>query len=186
MEVGYLRVSGPDQRSDRQLDGLALDRVFEDRQSGKDALRPQLQACLEFVREGDTLHVHSIDRLARSLGDLLAILDRLLARRVAVVFHRENLRFSGRREAALDTLIMQILGAVAQFERAQIRERQREGIAKARAQGRPLGRPRALDAETRQKILAERQAGAAAADLAQRYGLSRSTVYRLVKGEAGQ
>ena len=114
--IGYIRVSSIDQNTARQLEGVTLDKTFIDTCSGKDTRRPGLMACLDYVREGDTLHVHSIDRLARNLQDLLHIIESLKQRAVAVVFHKEGLTFSGK-EAPFQKLQLQIIGAVAQFER---------------------------------------------------------------------
>src|SRR4051812_37491125 len=97
MIVGYQRVSTIDQNTERQLDGIELDKVFTDRASGKDTDRPQLAACLNFVREGDELVVHSMDRLARSLKDLLQIVEDLTGRGVTVRFAQNNLTFSSDR-----------------------------------------------------------------------------------------
>src|SRR4051812_18587681 len=93
--VGYVRVSSIDQNADRQLDGLTLDRVFTDKASGKDTKRPQLQAALEFLREGDTLVCHSMDRLGRNMLDLLQVIKTLNDRGVVVRFEKEHLTFSG-------------------------------------------------------------------------------------------
>ena len=133
--IGYIRVSTVDQNAERQLDGVELDKTFTDRCSGKDTRRPQLTACLEFLREGDTLHVHSIDRLARNLQDLQSIVQELNTRKITVTFHKERLTFSGTEDDPFQRLQLQVLGAVAQFERSMIRERQREGIALAKAAG---------------------------------------------------
>ena len=93
-QIGYIRVSTIDQNTDRQLHGITLDKVFEDKCSGKDANRPQLKECLSYLRDGDTLHIHSIDRLARSLRDLLNIVEELLGRGVKIIFHKETLEKS--------------------------------------------------------------------------------------------
>lgn len=135
--VAYIRVSTVDQNTDRQLAdvGIEFDKVFEDKASGKDTQRPQLQAMLEYVREGDTLHVHSIDRLSRSLEDLICSVKSLNAKGVAVKFHKENLEFTAEKSSPMNDLILNIFGAVAQFERALSKERQMEGIAKAKEKG---------------------------------------------------
>lgn len=175
-QVGYIRVSTTDQNTARQLEGHSLDRVFEDKASAKDTQRPQLTACLAYLREGDTLHVHSIDRLARNLQDLLGLLEGLIGRGVSVRFHKEGLHFTGE-ASPFQVLQLQIIGAVAQFERALIRERQREGIELAKKAGKYKGRKRALTeaqmAEIRERISrGERKAG-----LAREFGVSRPTLY---------
>ena len=140
-KIGYVRVSSVDQNDARQLDGLVLDKIFTDKASGKDVHRPQLQALLSHVREGDHVYVHSMDRLSRSLKDLQEVVELLTARGVAVEFCKENLKFerpgnnSGGHTAAYSKLLLQMLGAVGEFERALIRERQREGIAIAKTKG---------------------------------------------------
>lgn len=98
--IGYIRVSSIDQNTARQLEGVPLDKTFTDTCSGKDTRRPGLMACLDYLREGDTLHVHSIDRLARNLQDLLHLIESLNQRAVAVVFHKEGLTFSGEGRSA--------------------------------------------------------------------------------------
>ena len=129
--VGYVRVSSADQHADRQLDGVSVERTFVDRASGGDTQRPELEALLQFVRHGDTVVVHSMDRLARNLSDLLHLVQSLTARGVAVEFLKEHLSFTGE-DAPMATLMLSVMGAVAEFERTLIRERQREGIALAK------------------------------------------------------
>ena len=134
--IGYVRVSTHDQNTARQLDGVHLDKTFEEHMSGKDTNRPALKACLEYVRDGDTLHVHSIDRLARNLRDLLTIVTELQKQKVTLKFHKENLTFAANGDSGqsdpFQELQFHIIAAVAQFERELILERQREGIAIAK------------------------------------------------------
>lgn len=180
-QVGYIRVSSVDQNTDRQLESVHLDKVFTDKASAKDtSKRPQLKACLDFLREGDTLNVHSIDRLARNLGDLLDLLKTLTSRGVSVRFHKENLTFTGE-DNPFQTLQLQIIGAVAQFEREIIRERQREGIAKAQAKGKHCGRKAKLSPEQTEELKARALAGGEEKKaLAAEYGVSRQTLYRVI------
>lgn len=178
-DVGYIRVSTDDQNTARQLDGVALDRTFEDKLSGRDTKRPALQEALAYIREGDTLHVHSIDRLARNLQDLLAVLTDLTGRGVAVKFHKEALAFTGEADP-FQALQLQIIGAVAEFERALIRERQREGIALAKKAGKHLGRPGKLTQEQVKELLARAAKGEEKKALAAAFGISRQTVYALL------
>jgi len=152
VNIGYIRVSTLEQNPERQLDNLPLDKVFEDKASGKDMMRPQLAACLHYVREGDVLHVHSIDRLARNLEELQRLVRELTDKGVSVCFLKENLVFKAGEANAMQTLMFQMLGAFAQFERALIQERQREGTGIARKEGRQLGRAKALTAEPAQTI----------------------------------
>ena len=141
--VGYVRVSSVDQNTDRQLDGVQLDRCFTDKASGKDTKRPQLEALVSFVRQGDTVVVHSMDRLARNLDDLRKLVSTLTKRGIKVQFVNESLTFSGE-DSAMAMLLLSMLGAVAEFERSLIKERQREGIAIAKAKGVYLGRKPSL------------------------------------------
>jgi DNA invertase Pin-like site-specific DNA recombinase len=135
-QVGYTRVSSLDQSTARQLDGVVLDRTFTDSASGRSTTRPQLEAMLAFVRDGDTVIVHSMDRLARNLDDLRALVHTLTGRGVRVQFVKEQLTFTGE-DTAMATLLLSVMGAFAEFERSLIRERQREGIAPARRVPRP-------------------------------------------------
>jgi DNA invertase Pin-like site-specific DNA recombinase len=179
--VGYTRVSSLDQKSDRQLDGIQLDRMFEEKASGKDTKRPVLQECLAYVRTGDVLHVHSIDRLCRNLSDLLRIVTTLREKGVCVRFHKENLVFGGGESEATSELMLGMLGAVAQFERRLILERQREGIAIARAKGKHLGRKHSLTEEQTQEIRTRASAGVNKTSLAKEFSVSRATVYNMLK-----
>lgn len=175
-QVGYLRVSTLDQNTARQLDGVPLDRVFEDKASGKDTIRPQLEACLSHLRDGDTLHVHSMDRLSRSLDDLRRVVKDLTGRGVVVVFHKENLTFAGE-DSPIQNLLLSMLGAVAEFERAIILERQREGIAVAKVKGVYRGRKPSLTPERIEELRRRAGAGEKKAALAREFGISRETVY---------
>jgi DNA invertase Pin-like site-specific DNA recombinase len=145
--VGYIRVSSYGQNTDRQLSEVPLDKVFEEKASAKDTMRPVLQECLDYLRNGDELHVHSIDRLARNLVDLQTIVSNLNGKGVLVVFHKENLTFTGSNENPINKLMLQMMGAFAEFERKLIKERQREGIAQAQKKGTRIGRGRVLKDE---------------------------------------
>jgi DNA invertase Pin-like site-specific DNA recombinase len=183
--VGYVRVSSVDQNTERQLDGVSVDRVFTDHISGKDTLRPELQRALEYVREGDTLVVHSMDRLARSLKDLLGLVDELTGRGVAVEFVKEHLLFTPDRSDPRSVLMLSMMGAVAEFERAMILERQREGIALAKARGVYTGRKPALSEVQVAEVLRRLGEGESAADLAREFGVARATVYNVASRAKG-
>ena len=178
--VGYIRVSTLDQNSERQLDGVDLDKVFTDRASGKDTQRPQLVAALEYVREGDTLLVHSMDRLARNAEDLLRVVRELSGRGVSVEFVKNRLTFAGKADP-MSKLMLTLLAAFGEFERELIRERQREGIAIAKAKGVYRGRKRALTPEQVKEVLEQAYAGMPKADLARAYGISRETLYQYLR-----
>jgi len=182
MRIGYKRVSSIDQNTARQLDGIQIDKVFEDHASGKDTARPQLQAALEWAREGDTLVIHSMDRLARNLGDLLRIVADLTNRKVQVEFIKEALTFTGD-DSPMATLMLSIMGAVASFERAMILSRQREGVALAKKAGKYLGRAPAIRANNGKAELFERlqASGAKVSTMAKELGVSRQTIYSMLK-----
>jgi DNA invertase Pin-like site-specific DNA recombinase len=174
--VGYQRVSSLDQNTARQLDGIELDKVFTDKASGKDTSRPELARAIEYVREGDTLVVHSMDRLARNLEDLRRIVRELTAQGVRVEFSKENLTFAGD-DSPMNTLLLSMLGAVAEFERSLILERQREGIALAKAAGKYKGRKAALSNERVAELRERLAQGESVTSLAKEFGISRQTVY---------
>ena len=178
--IGYMRVSSVGQNVDRQLDGLLLDKVFTDKLSGKDTQRPVFQQCMQFLREGDTLVVHSMDRLARNLDDLRRTVQTLTGRGVRVQFLKEGLLFSGD-DSPMANLLLSVLGAIAEFERSLIRERQLEGIALAKRKGIYKGRKKALD-DARVAIIKERIAsGERKTRVARDAGISRQTLYGYLK-----
>jgi DNA invertase Pin-like site-specific DNA recombinase len=176
--VGYVRVSSLDQNTERQLDGIKVDKLFTEKASGKDANRPQLQACLSYLREDDTLIVHSMDRLARNVDDLRHIVQELVDKGVSVLFVKENLAFKPGANNPFDKLMLTLLGAFAEFERALIRERQREGIALAKQRGVYKGRPFKLDGEQLDLLYVRVDAGEEKASLAKEFGISRQALYR--------
>lgn len=176
--VGYQRVSTVDQNTDRQLEGVNLDKTFTDHASGKSTDRPELARALDYVREGDTLVVHSMDRLARNLEDLRRVVRELTAKGVAVEFVTERLTFTGD-DSPMNTLLLSMLGAVAEFERSMILERQREGIAVAKKAGKYKGRKPALTDDQADELTRRLVAGEPVAALAREYGVSRQTVYNV-------
>ncbi len=181
-QVGYVRVSTLAQNAARQLDGVALDRIFEDKASGKDVNRPQLTECLKYLREGDTLNVHSMDRLARNLDDLRRIVRDLTTRGVAVKFEKEALTFTGE-SSPMANLLLSMLGAVAEFERSIILERQREGIAIAKEGGKYKGRKPSLTLEKIDELRRRANAGEKKTVLAREFGISRETAYSYLRAE---
>jgi DNA invertase Pin-like site-specific DNA recombinase len=175
--IGYIRVSSLLQNTDRQLDGVELDQTFTDKVSGKDTARPALQEMLKFARKGDTVIIHSMDRLARNLDDLRSIVKDLTGRGIKVQFVKENLTFTGE-DSPMAELMLNLLGAVAQFERSLIKERQKEGVQIAKAAGKYKGRPRAM---TDEQIIAIKQRVAnkePKAQIARDLGISRETLYQ--------
>lgn len=182
--VGYQRVSTVDQSTARQLDGVAVDKIFIDKASGKDANRPELSRALEYLREGDTLVVHSMDRLARNLEDLRRIVRELTCNGVKIEFLKECLTFAGD-DSPMNTLLLSMLGAVAEFERSMILERQREGIALAKAAGRYKGRKASLTATQVDELRARLAGRESVTSLAKKFGVSRQTVYNYAGREPG-
>ncbi|WP_224981284.1 recombinase family protein [Geomonas agri] len=179
-KVGYVRVSTEDQNTDRQLEGVELDKTFTDKISGKDTNRPELQRMLEFVREGDIVIIHSMDRLARNLDDLRKMVKDLTGKGIKVQFIKENLIFTGE-DSPMSNLLLSLLGAVAEFERALIRERQREGIAAAKKRGAYTGRKRALQPEQVVELKRRVGEGEKRAVLARELGISRETLYQYLR-----
>lgn len=183
--VGYIRVSTTDQNVSRQLDGVALDKVFTDKLSGKDTNRPQLQAALNHLREGDTFYCHSFDRLARNLSDLNKIVIDLAKKQVTVKFIMESLTFEPQAGGGLtpyNELFLQLMGAFAQFERANMLERQREGIVKAKQAGKYKGRkPISLKPEQLQLIKEAIAKGSNKSAIAKQLNISRATLYKYSK-----
>ncbi|GAC80832.1 Site-specific DNA recombinase [Gordonia malaquae] len=190
--IGYKRVSTVDQKTDRQLADVEVDKVFTDKASGKSTDgRPELARAVDYVREGDTLVVHSMDRLARNIVDLHQIVDALTkggdlvidgktiecGGGVAVEFVKEARTFTGD-DGSEAALMLGILGSVAQFERAIIKERQREGIAIAKAAGKYKGGQPKLTDEQAGELARRKAAGESMAALAREYGVSRQTAYR--------
>jgi DNA invertase Pin-like site-specific DNA recombinase len=178
--IGYVRVSTVEQNAGRQLDGVALDCTFTDRASGRDANRPELQGLMKFARDGDTVIVHSMDRLARNLDDLRRIVQELNGKGVRIEFVKEQLTFSGE-DSPMATLLLSVMGAFAEFERALIRERQREGVALAKERGAYKGRRPVLSEEDRAKLRRRAESGESKLQLAKEFGISRETVYQYLR-----
>jgi len=178
--IGYIRVSTVDQNTERQLDGIELDKTFTDKASGKDTNRPELELMMSFVRSGDTVIVHSMDRLARDQNDLHKIVQTLTGKGVRIEFIKEHLTFSGD-DSPISKLMLSVMGAVHEFERALIKERQLEGIALAKKRGVFKGCKKSLAqaevAQLRQQITA----GMSKAKVARELGISRETLYKYLK-----
>ncbi len=178
--IGYIRVSSLDQNEERQLEGIELAKTFIDKASGKDAKRPQLDLLLSFVRIGDTVVVHSMDRLARNLDDLRRIVQTLTNKGVRIEFLKEHLTFTGE-DSPMANLMLSVMGAFAEFERALIRERQREGIALAKKRGVYKGRKKSLSEAEVANLREQLTAGMSKAKVAREFGISRETVYQYLK-----
>jgi DNA invertase Pin-like site-specific DNA recombinase len=181
--IGYIRVSSAGQNTDRQLDGITLDTSYEEKVSGKDRNRPELANMLKSIRSGDTVHIHSMDRLARNLVDLHNLVEEMTSKGATVIFHKENLTFDGVTRNPMSELLLGILGSVAQFEKSIIKERQAEGIAKAKEKG--VYAKHGRKAEITPAMIAELKSRVAAGEpkarIAKSAGISRDSLYRLIK-----
>jgi DNA invertase Pin-like site-specific DNA recombinase len=178
--IGYVRVSSFDQNPDRQLEAVSVTRTYTDKASGKDTRRPELDRLLTYVRDGDTVVVHSMDRLARNLDDLRRIVQTLTRRGIRIEFVKEGLTFTGE-ESPMANLMLSVMGAFAEFERALLRERQREGIALAKRRGAYRGRKPALNSEQIGEVKRRIAAGEPKARVARDMGISRETVYQYLR-----
>ena len=180
-KIGYARVSTEDQNLDRQLEELnklKLRKIFTDKSSGKDTNREGFQQMMDYVREGDELYVLSMDRLARSTVDLLTVTQTLKDKGVSVHFLKENVHIVPYgKESAISDLLIAMLGAVAQFERSLIRERQAQGIALAKKRGAYKGRKPTSSAVIT-KALAMIDEGIPISKVAERLKISRKTIYK--------
>jgi DNA invertase Pin-like site-specific DNA recombinase len=180
--VGYARVSSLGQDLAVQLEKLkGCDKVFKEKRSGIDAGRPELKACLDYLRDGDTLLVTKLDRLARSTPDLYRIVSQLTERGIAFkVVDDPSINTSTR----TGKLIMGILALIAEFENDIRRERQQDGINKAKAEGVRFGPKPLLTLEVVQKIKELRSDGATVPEIMRRTKLSKASVYRALNGSA--
>jgi len=174
-----VRVSSFDQNPERQLEHVDVDRVFIDKASGKDIARPELIALQSFAREGDTVVVHSMDRLARNLDNLRQLVQQFTQKGIRIEFVKEGLSFSGE-DSPLAHLMLSVMGAFAEFERALIRERQREGIALAKQRGVYRGRKKILT-QAQAIELKERSTKESKTALAREFSISRETLYQYIK-----
>jgi DNA invertase Pin-like site-specific DNA recombinase len=179
--IGYIRVSTLDQHVDRQLEGIEVDKTFIDKASGKDTKRPQLELLMS---TGDTVIVHSMDRLARNLDDLRRIVHTLTGRGVRIEFVKEHLSFTGE-DSPMASLMLSVMGAFAEFERALINERQREGIALAKQRGAYKGRKKSLSQAAVAQLRQRLTTGMSKAQTAREFGISRQTLYQYLRGGEG-
>lgn len=181
MEFAYRRVSTTEQKTDRQLADLIFDREYEDKLSGKDTNRPQLQAMLQNLREGDVVHVHELSRLGRSLIDLQKLVSMIVDTGATIYFHKENLRFEPNKSDPFQELMLHLLGAFSQFERSCIRQRQSEGIAIAKAAGKYKGKQSRFTEAQVEQIQLEFKEEKNKTALAMKWGISRGYLYKLIK-----
>jgi DNA invertase Pin-like site-specific DNA recombinase len=178
--VGYIRVSMETQSIDRQLNNIELDKKFIDKLSGKNTDRAEFKIMMDYVREGDSVIVHSMDRLARNLVDLKTTIEVLTKKGVTVTFLKENLTFSGVKDP-MSNLLLSVMGAVAEFERDIMLERQREGIAIAKLKGKFKGKKKSLDKETLTQIQNYLDIHAPIAHIAKHFKIKRPTIYNYIR-----
>ena len=179
-KIGYVRVSSFDQNPERQLEGIELDRKFIDKASGKSKERPKLEEMMSYIREGDVLIVHSMDRLARNLDDLRSIVFKLTEAKIQVRFFKENLTFTGE-DSPMSNLLLSMMGAFAEFERSLIRERQLEGIALAKKKGLYAGRKSTLSEEKVEAINQLIEKNEKKSEISRKLKISRQTLYRYMR-----
>lgn len=193
--VGYMRVSSEDQSTARQLEGIDMDICFTDKMTGSTKDRPELQRMIEYVRAGDTVIVHSLDRLARDLEDLLNIIKALNKKGVTFKSIKENLVFGGNGSNPMDKFLLHILGAVAEFNRSLIREAQQEGIRQAKQRGVYKGRKPVMNKARHDKLKELLALKNQSVDnykyytnkkIAEEIGISESTLKRVLKNAAYQ
>lgn len=182
MKVAYIRVSTADQNESRQLEAMkdkGIGKYFTEKVSAKDTNRPQLQAMLDYVREGDTVYIHDFSRLARSTKDLLDIIEQLQSKGVSLVSNKESIDTS----TPQGKLMVTMLGAIYEFERANLLERQREGIAIAKREGKFRGgQTKKIDQNKFDKLLAKYQIREInKVQFAKELGVSRPTLDKLLK-----
>ncbi|MFD7262800.1 recombinase family protein [Streptomyces sp. NPDC059874] len=185
--IGYARISTEDQEAQLQRDALTeagCARIFEDKASGKNADRPELTAVLDYLREGDTLCVWKLDRLGRSLIDLVTIVDGLRAKGVGFKVLTGALS-SVDTTSADGRLFFQIIASMAEFERALIKDRTIAGLVEAKAQGKVGGRPRAMDSKMVKQAQVLKGEGKSYGAIAKALGVGQATVYRALTGTAG-
>lgn len=184
--IGYIRVSTRDQSLGRQatgMDHLELDKVFEEKESAKSKERPELRACIDYARDGDVLYIYSIDRLARSLSDLQSIIKELVDKGVTVKFIKESQTYSKDISNPFNTVLLQVLGAFAEFERNIMLERQAEGIAHAKSHGTKTGKPfgkQPLDMTRKDEAIELSKKGNNISQIALQMKLSRASIYKLL------
>ena len=178
--IAYIRVSSIGQNPDRQLDGVEVDKTFIDKVSGKSMERPQLKAMLEYIREGDQLLVHSTDRLARNVRELLELLKKLTSKKISVEFVNQNLVFTGD-DSPMSRFMLTMLAAVDELAVGNIAESQREGIALAKKRGVYKGRKKALNEQQVEDIKARISKGLKKTDIAREFGVCPETLYQSLR-----
>lgn len=184
MIFNYIRVSTIEQNTERQLRDVVCDRVYEEKISGKNTNRPQLQAMLSNIRSGDIINIHEMSRLARNTRDLLNLVEEITSKGATIVFHKENLTFKGNeKQDTYQKMMMTMLGAVAELERSILLERQREGIALAKLHNKYKGGKNKLTTEQVAELNTLRKQGMPIARIAKQFKITRPTVYSYLRNE---
>ena len=184
MIFNYIRVSTIEQNTERQLRDVVCDRLYEEKISGKDTNRPQLQAMLSNIRSGDIINIHEMSRLARNTRDLLNLVEENTTKGATIVYHKENLTFKGsEKQDPYQKMMMTMLGAVAELERSILLERQREGIAVAKLHNKYKGGQPKLTAEQVAELNTLRKQGMPIARIAKQFKITRPTVYSYLRNE---
>lgn len=181
MIFNYKRVSTLIQSTERQLIDVPCDREYEDKLSGKNRERPQLEAMLSNLRAGDVVNVHSMDRLARNTRDLLNIVEEINNAGAIVKFHKENLTFSPDKKDPYQEMMMTMLAAVSSLERSLINDRVREGVALAKAKGKYKGGKNKLSTEQVKELNNLYKNGVSVAEIARKFEITRPTVYSYIE-----
>lgn len=187
MRIGYKRVSSKDQSTARQLVDIELDKpAYEDFVSGATKDRPELKRCLDVLREGDILYVHSVDRLSRSVGDLIEIVEVIIKAGATLKLVKEGLTLSGSKDDLFSMCMVQVMTSFAQLERAMSKERQREGIAQSKLNGTKSGKPfgqQPLDPSLKPRAIELFHQGIKITNIAKELGISRGSVYNMLEGQ---
>lgn len=180
--IGYIRTSTSEQNNERQLAGIKLDKKFIDKASGKDAKRPQLLAMLDYIREGDRLIVHHMDRLARDAVDMLVLVKQLNSKNISVEFSSQNLTFTGD-DSPMSKFMMTVMSGFAELELSKNRANQREGIEIAKKRGIYKGRKPALDRGQICELTIRFNTGENRTHLAKEFGIHRTTLHQYMQKE---
>lgn len=187
MRIAYVRVSTAEQNKARQIEALKkydIEKWFTEKCSGKSADRPKLQEMMDFAREGDEIYIHDFSRLARSTKDLLNIIERLDAKGIKLISNKENLDT----HTPTGKLMLTMIGAISEFERANILERQREGIIIAKRERRMSGRKQKviLEEDWKQNLFLYKTREINKRQFAERLNISRPTLDKLLRKEVSQ
>ena len=180
MIFNYIRVSTILQNTERQLPSVECDRVYEDKASGKDTERQQYQLMMSNLRSGDVINVHSLDRVGRNTKDILNLVEQIKEIGASIKFHKENLTFDGTSSDLYSDLLLTILSGFAQFERNIILERQREGIAIAKANGKYKGGKQKFVSTDKEKIKKLIEEGISISQISRDMECSRPTIYKVI------